>query len=45
MNNQIYNSKGAEIKIDAFHPREFLLKEIVAFICKRKILQIKLGYT
>ena len=28
MNNQVFNSKGAEIEIQAFHPGEFLLEEI-----------------
>ncbi|WP_316786951.1 HigA family addiction module antitoxin [Pedobacter frigiditerrae] len=28
MNNQVFNSKGAEIEIEAFHPGEFLLEEI-----------------
>lgn len=28
MKNQIFNSKGAEIEIEAFHPGEFLLEEI-----------------
>lgn len=35
MNNQVFNSKGAEIEIEAFHPGEFLLEEIEA----RKILK------
>ncbi|MFD2284736.1 HigA family addiction module antidote protein [Pedobacter petrophilus] len=30
MNNQVFNSKGAEIEIEAFHPGEFLLEEIEA---------------
>ncbi|WP_149526744.1 HigA family addiction module antitoxin [Sphingobacterium hotanense] len=28
MNNQFFNSNGAEIEIEAFHPGEFLLEEI-----------------
>jgi addiction module HigA family antidote len=28
MNNQVFNSKSAEIEIEAFHPGEFLLEEI-----------------
>ena len=28
MNNQVFNTKGAEIEIQAFHPGEFLLEEI-----------------
>jgi addiction module HigA family antidote len=28
MNNQVFNSKGGEIEIEAFHPGEFLLEEI-----------------
>lgn len=28
MNNQVFNSKGAEIEIEAFHPGEFLMEEI-----------------
>jgi HTH-type transcriptional regulator/antitoxin HigA len=28
MKDQIFNSKGAEIEIEAFHPGEFLLEEI-----------------
>lgn len=28
MNNQVFNSKGAEIEVKAFHPGEFLLEEI-----------------
>ncbi|TDG36188.1 addiction module antidote protein, HigA family [Pedobacter changchengzhani] len=28
MNNQIFNFKGVEIEIEAFHPGEFLLEEI-----------------
>lgn len=28
MKNQVFNNKGAEIEIEAFHPGEFLLEEI-----------------
>jgi len=35
MNDQVFNSKGAEIEILAFHPGEFLLEEIE----ERKILK------
>lgn len=34
MNNQVFNSKGAEIEIEVFNAGEFLLAEIEA----RKIL-------
>ena len=37
MNNQIFNSKGAEIKIEAFHPGEFLLEDIDARNMQKKI--------
>ena len=45
MNNQIYNSKGAEIKIEAFHPGEFLLEDIDARNMQKKNSQIKSGFT
>ena len=43
MNNQINNSKGAEIKIDAFHPGEFLLEEIEARKMQKKDFANQIG--
>ena len=40
MNNQVFNSKGAEIEIKAYHPGEFLLEEIEAReILKKDVAQ------
>ncbi len=39
MNNQVFNIKGAEIEIQAFHPGEFLLEEIE----EREILKKELA--
>lgn len=35
MNNQVFNAKGAEIEVEAFHPGEFLQEEIE----ERKLLK------
>lgn len=40
MNNQVFNSKGVEIEIKAFHPGEFLLEEIE----EREILKKDLAH-
>ncbi len=43
MNNQIFNSKGAEIEIEAFHPGEFLLEEIEARQIQKKDFANEIG--
>ncbi|MBU2269240.1 MAG: HigA family addiction module antidote protein [Bacteroidetes bacterium] len=43
MNNQVFNSKGAEIEIEAFHPGEFLLEEIEAREFQKKDFAAQIG--
>nr|MBC7612159.1 HigA family addiction module antidote protein [Pseudopedobacter sp.] len=43
MNNQVFNSKGAEIEIEAFHPGEFLLEEIEAREIQKKDFAQQIG--
>jgi addiction module HigA family antidote len=43
MNNQVFNSKGSEIEIMAFHPGEFLLEEIEARNIQKKDFANQIG--
>lgn len=43
MNGQVFNSKGAEIEIEAFHPGEFLLEEIEARQIQKKDFANEIG--
>lgn len=43
MNNQVFNSKGAEIEIEAFHPGEFLLHEIESKQIQKKDFASEIG--
>lgn len=43
MNNQVFNSKGAEIEIEAFHPGEFLMEEIESRQIQKKDFARQIG--
>lgn len=43
MNNQILNTKGIEIEIEAFHPGSFLLEEIEFRQIQKKDFAQKIG--
>ena len=43
MNNQVFNSKDAEIEIEAFHPGEFLLHEIESKQIQKKDFASEIG--